>query len=47
MRNAGFTWDVKSLDAFIAESPGNLMPFSGLPNPPERAAIIEYLRGLH
>lgn len=45
---AGFVWDDKKLDAFIAKPqavvPGNRMAFGGVPNPGSRRAIIAYLR---
>ena len=48
MRNAGTTWDDKSLDAFIADPQkavsGNKMPFAGLPDAKQRAEVIEYLK---
>jgi cytochrome c len=50
MRNSGVVWDEKSLDAFIAEPqktiPGNHMPFPGVADAKQRAAIVEYLKEL-
>jgi len=47
MKNAGITWDAKTLDAYIANPqtaiPGNVMPFSGLPDAKQRADLIAYL----
>ena len=47
MKAAGTTWDVASLDAYIADPqkvvPGNVMPFSGLPDAKVRADIVAYL----
>ncbi len=50
MRASSVTWDDKSLDAYIADPqkaiPGNVMPFSGLADPKERADLIAYLKTL-
>jgi cytochrome c len=48
MKNAGVTWDAKTLDQFIANPdavvPGNNMkPFSGITNADERAKIVAFL----
>jgi len=48
MKNAGFVWDEKKLDAFIANPeatvPGNNMkPYSGMTDAEERKKIIAYL----
>jgi cytochrome c len=47
MKNAGITWDAKTLDAYIANPqtaiPGNVMPFSGLPDAKQRGDLIAYL----
>ena len=47
MKAAGTTWDVASLDAYIADPqkaiPGNVMPFSGMPDAKARADIVAYL----
>jgi cytochrome c len=50
MRNAGITWDAVSLDRYLADPqefiPGNVMPFSGVPDGAQRAALIAYLKSL-
>jgi cytochrome c len=50
MRAAGIAWDVKSLDQYLSSPqefiPGNVMPFSGVADAAERAAIIAYLQTL-
>jgi cytochrome c len=50
MKNAGITWDEKTLDAYIANPqtaiPGNVMPFSGLPDAKQRADLVAYLATL-
>ncbi len=50
MRAAGITWDGKTLDQYLGNPQefiaGNVMPFSGVPNPSERASIIAYLQSL-
>ncbi|HEY2782236.1 MAG TPA: c-type cytochrome [Steroidobacteraceae bacterium] len=50
MRNAGITWDEKSLDQYLSNPQefiaGNVMPFSGVADPGEREAIIVFLRSL-
>jgi cytochrome c len=50
MKNAPIVWDVSSIDAYVTEPqkfiPGNLMPFSGLPDANDRAALIAYLKTL-
>lgn len=50
MKNAGITWDAKTLDAYIANPqtaiPGNVMPFSGLPDAKQRGDLIAYLATL-
>jgi cytochrome c len=48
LAKAGFVWDDKRLDAFIAKPqalvPGNRMAFGGVANADARRAIIAYLR---
>lgn len=48
LKRSGLTWSEKTLDAFIADPqavvPGNRMPYSGMPDAAERAALIRYLR---
>jgi len=50
LQSSGFAWNTKSLDAFIAEPqkavPGTVMPFSGLPDATQRAALVAYLQTL-
>lgn len=50
MKNAGISWTVQNLSAYIANPqgvvPGNLMPFSGLPQAKERAELVAYLETL-
>jgi cytochrome c len=50
MRAAGFAWDAKSLDAYIADPqkalPGNVMPYSGLTDEKQRADLVAYLQTL-
>jgi len=47
MKAAGTAWEAVSLDAYIADPqkaiPGNVMPFSGLPDAKVRADIVAYL----
>jgi cytochrome c len=48
MRAAGITWNEQSLNQYLSNPQefiaGNVMPFSGVPDPAERAEIIAYLR---
>jgi cytochrome c len=50
MRGAAITWDEKSLDQYLSNPQefiaGNVMPFSGVTDPAERAGIIAFLRSL-
>jgi cytochrome c len=50
LKSAGYAWDAKALDAYIADPqkaiPGNVMPFSGLPDAKQRADLIAYLKTL-
>jgi cytochrome c len=50
MKNAGITWDDKSLAAFLSDPqqavPGNRMPFAGVPDPAEVAELVRYLKTL-
>jgi cytochrome c len=50
MKSAGITWDDKSLDRYLADPqelvPGNVMPFSGIADSAQRAALIAYLKTL-
>ena len=47
MAAAGFVWTPDQLQAYIAKPqaivPGNRMPFSGLPNPKDRADVVGFL----
>jgi cytochrome c len=47
LKNSNGIWDNKTLNAFLenpqAAYPGNRMPYSGLSNPTDRKALIEYL----
>ena len=48
MKSAGITWDEKSLDRYLADPqelvPGNVMPFSGIADSAQRAALVAYLK---
>jgi cytochrome c len=50
MRQSGIKWNAKSLDRYIAnpqgEIPGNRMPFAGIQDPEQRAAVVRYLSTL-
>lgn len=50
MKGSGIIWDGKNLDAYIGDPqtvvPGNVMPFSGIADPGERADLVEYLKAL-
>lgn len=50
MRAAGITWNEQSLNQYLSNPQefivGNVMPFSGVPDPAERTEIIAYLRSL-
>ena len=50
MKNSGAVWDDKTLDAYLADPqkliPGNVMPFSGMADPKQRADVIAYLQTL-
>ena len=50
MKASGITWDAASLDAYLADPqkavPGNVMPFSGIPDKKQRADLIAYLATL-
>lgn len=47
LKRSNLTWNAKTLDAFIADPqqvvPANRMPYSGMPDPKNRADLIEYL----
>ena len=50
MKSAAINWNEESLDRYLTNPqglvPGNIMPFSGIPDAAERAAVIAYLRTL-
>ena len=50
MKNAAIIWDEAILDRYLTNPqelvPGNIMPFAGVPDAPQRAEIIAYLRTL-
>ena len=50
MRESGIKWNAKSLDRYIANPqkvvPGNRMPFAGLKDAAQRAAVVRYLSTL-
>ena len=50
MRSAAIIWDEVSLDRYLKDPqeliPGNVMPFSGIADSAQRAAIIAYLKTL-
>lgn len=48
MRKSGIVWNAATLDRFLAAPtqvvPGTTMGYAGIPDPAERAALIEWLR---
>jgi len=50
MARSGIVWSEKTLDAFLKAPdqlvPGTRMPFEGITNDAERAAVIQYLKTL-
>jgi cytochrome c len=50
MKTATMSWDAPTLDGYIADPqktvPGNVMPFSGIPEAKQRADLIAYLQTL-
>lgn len=50
MKRAGFVWDAAKLSSYLADPqktvPGNLMPFSGVPDDKQRADLVAYLQTL-
>ena len=50
MARSGIVWNEKALDAFLKAPdqfvPGTRMPFEGIANDAERAAVIKYLKTL-
>ncbi len=51
MKKSNLTWAAQNLDVYIANPqqkvPGNHMPYSGMSDAQERAALITYLESLH
>ncbi len=50
MKGSAYAWDESHLDAYVANPqatvPGNVMPFSGLPDAKARADLVAYLKTL-
>jgi cytochrome c len=50
MKATDYAWDAARLDAYLTDPqkaiPGNVMPFSGLPDAKQRADVIAYLQTL-
>jgi cytochrome c len=50
MKRARLTWTAAELDKYVADPqavvPGNVMPYAGMSDPAERAALIAYLATL-
>lgn len=50
MKSAAITWDESALDRYLSNPqdvvPGNVMPFSGVPDAAQRADIIAFLKTL-
>ena len=50
MKSAAITWDEAALDRYLSNPqdavPGNIMPFSGVPDAAQRAELIAYLKTL-
>lgn len=51
LQSSNATWNAAALDAFLKSPqtamPGTAMPFSGIKNDQDRAALIDYLKSLH
>lgn len=51
MKKSGITWNVESLNQFIADPQalvsGGRMPYSGMPSEVDRKNLIAYLKTLH
>jgi cytochrome c len=49
-KRAQFRWTTEQLDKYVADPqavvPGNVMPYAGMPDPVQRAALIAYLATL-
>ncbi len=47
MRGSGIVWDLRTLDAFLADPlgtvPGTFMTYAGIQDPEERAQLLAYL----
>ena len=50
MKSSDMVWDAGKLDAYLTDPqktmPGNVMPFSGIPDAKQRADLIAYLQTL-
>jgi cytochrome c len=50
LRSRSHSWTDAELDAFLADpaayASGTIMPFAGLKDPADRAAVIQYLRNV-
>ncbi|MES2185689.1 MAG: c-type cytochrome [Pseudomonadota bacterium] len=50
MKNTAYNWDAAKLEAYIANPqtaiPGNVMPFSGLPDAKQRTDLVAYVQSL-
>jgi cytochrome c len=50
MKSTSYSWDAAHLDAYLANPqtaiPGNVMPFSGVPDAKARADLVAYLQTL-
>ena len=50
MKSANFTWTPQNLDAFLADPqkkvPGNTMPYPGITDSKQRAALVAYMQTL-
>ena len=50
LKSSSIVWSAATLDAYIADPqkaiPGNVMPFSGLPDAKQRADLVAYLKTL-
>jgi len=50
MKNSAIVWNAQTLDAYIANPqaviPGNVMPYSGLPDAKKRDDLVVYLQTL-
>lgn len=50
MKAAPHQWDARTMDAYLANPqklvPGNVMPFSGVPDAKQRADLVAYLSSL-